>query len=256
MENQLVQITDTEVQTLVQAGVIPSETPKAQIDIFAKVCATLQLDPFTKEIYLVGYKGKYSVISGINGFRKIASRTGQYAGSDDAKFDLQSNGRFKTASELLAEGKKPTTCTVTVYRVVGGVRCPFTHTAVFKEFEGGSYSQWPKMPFQMIAKVAESFALRKAFGGEFQGVHTEEEVAVIKEETKQATTALPEPTETELEQMCKRALKIGADAVIAKAAKYFSLTEEQKEEIHETVATEEQKEEIHGTVTAANPGMV
>jgi phage recombination protein Bet len=242
MENQLVQITDKEIQALVHGGVIPKETPIANIKVFAKVCNALQLDPFTKEIYIVGYQDKKgnwndSIITSINGFRKIASRTGQYAGSDDAKFDLQSNGRFKTASELLAEGKKPTTCTVTVYRVVGGVRCPFTHTAVFKEFEGSSYSQWPKMPFQMIAKVAESFALRKAFGGEFQGVHTEEEVAVIKQETKQATTALPEPTPEELQQMCNRALKIGAEAVVAKAEKYFSLTEEQKEEIHGTVAT-------------------
>lgn len=249
MENKLVQVKNqvkidkAQIQTLVQAGVIPKETPPAQIEIFAKVCSTLQLDPFTKEIYLVGYKNKYSIISGINGFRKIASRTGQYAGSEDAKFDLQSNGTFKTASELIAAGKKPTTCTVTVYRVVGGVRCPFTHTAVFKEFEGGSYSQWPKMPFQMIAKVAESFALRKAFGGEFQGVHTEEEVAVIKQETKQATTALPEPTPEELQQMCNRALKIGAEAVVAKAEKYFTLTEEQKEE-------------IHGTVETANTGLV
>ena len=249
MENKLVQVKNqvkidkAQIQTLVQAGVIPKETPPAQIEIFAKVCSTLQLDPFTKEIYLVGYNKKYSIISGINGFRKIASRTGQYAGSEDAKFDLQSNGTFKTASELIAAGKKPTTCTVTVYRVVGGVRCPFTHTAVFKEFEGGSYSQWPKMPFQMIAKVAESFALRKAFGGEFQGVHTEEEVAVIKQETKQATTALPEPTPEELQQMCNRALKIGAEAVVAKAEKYFTLTEEQKEE-------------IHGTVETANTGLV
>ena len=249
MENKLVQVKNqvkidkAQIQTLVQAGVIPKETPPAQIEIFAKVCSTLQLDPFTKEIYLVGYNKKYSIISGINGFRKIASRTGQYAGSEDAKFDLQSNGTFKTASELIAAGKKPTTCTVIVYRVVGGVRCPFTHTAVFKEFEGGSYSQWPKMPFQMIAKVAESFALRKAFGGEFQGVHTEEEVAVIKQETKQATTALPEPTPEELQQMCNRALKIGAEAVVAKAEKYFTLTEEQKEE-------------IHGTVETANTGLV
>ena len=118
MENKLVQVKNqvkidkAQIQTLVQAGVIPKETPPAQIEIFAKVCSTLQLDPFTKEIYLVGYNKKYSIISGINGFRKIASRTGQYAGSEDAKFDLQSNGTFKTASELIAAGKKSTTCTV------------------------------------------------------------------------------------------------------------------------------------------------
>ena len=74
MENKiqtLVKIDKAQIQTLVQAGVIPKETPPAQIEIFAKVCSTLQLDPFTKEIYLVGYKKKYSIISGINGFLKL-----------------------------------------------------------------------------------------------------------------------------------------------------------------------------------------
>lgn len=235
--NQEVIIKNDEIKTLEQAGVIPPNTPPAQIKIFANVCENLQLNPFTKEIYLVGYKGKYSVITSINGFRKIASRTGQYAGSDDPKYDLQSNGSYKTAMDLQKEGKKPTTCTVTVYRIIGGQRCPFTHTVVFKEFEGAQYSMWPKMPFQMIAKVAESFSLRKAFGGEFQGIFSEEEIPAITNETTSSKEVKPSPTESQMEQMIARVIDDGAEAVISKAQKFFSLTQEQIEQINGAEAT-------------------
>lgn len=234
--NQLVEIKQEQIKTLVQAGVIPNNTPPAQIALFSNVCENLQLNPFTKEVYLVGYKDKYSIITSINGFRKIASRTGQYAGSDDPKYDLKSDGSFKTAAELLAEGKKPMTCTVTVYRVVGSIRCPYTHTAVFKEFEGGSYTQWPKMPFQMIAKVAESFALRKAFGGEFEGLFVEEEIPAIKNETTLSIEVKPDPTDEEFEQIKARAKGKETGAVlvlIEKAQKHFTLTENQIKEIYD-----------------------
>jgi phage recombination protein Bet len=167
-----------ELKTLFQAGVIPQGTPAAQVELFAGVCKAKNLNPFTKEVYLVGYGGKYSIITGIEGFRKIAGRTGQLAGVDDTKYDLQPDGSYKTAASYKA-GEKPQTATVTVYRVIGGVRCPFTHTAVFSEFAGSG--MWGKMPFQMISKVAESFALRKAFGGEFEGMHIAEEVEAIQE---------------------------------------------------------------------------
>jgi phage recombination protein Bet len=236
--NQLVSIEKGQIETLVQAGVIPKETPPAQIKIFSNVCENLQLNPFTKEIYLVGYKGKYSVITSINGFRKIASRTGEYAGSEDPKYNLKSDGSFKTAAELIEEQKKPSTCTVTVYRIISGIRCPYTHTAVFKEFEGGSYSMWPKMPFQMIAKVAESFALRKAFGGEFEGIYTDDEIPALRGETTADQTVLVEPTEIQFEQLLKRVEHDGPETVLEKAMKYFILTDQQIEKINGTTTAD------------------
>ena len=173
-------LTTENIETLYQAGVIPKDTPKAQIEIFAKVCSEKNLSPFTKQIYLVGYNGKYSIITGIDGFRAIADRTGRLAGKDNPIYDLQADGSFKTAAMLLEVGKLPLSCTVTVYKVVGGVRCPFTHTVALKEFSSGQ-QKWNSMPLQMLAKVAEAFAIRQGFAADVSGLSIEEEIAAIQD---------------------------------------------------------------------------
>jgi len=173
---------DEQIKTLVQAGIIPANTPPAQIAVFAAVCREKGLSAFTKEAYLVSYAGTYSTIVGINGLRKIAAQTGTLAGVDDAQYNVQPDGQFLTASQLKANNKTPNTCTVTVYRIIQGQRCAFTHTAVFQEFSSGK-NKWQTMPFQMIAKVAEAFALRKGFSDVATGVTiVEEEVAIMDEQ--------------------------------------------------------------------------
>lgn len=179
-------LTDKDIKTLEQAGIIPAGTPPAQVSVFASICKERNLSPFSKEIYLVGYSGKYSVIVGINGFRKIASESREHAGTDDVIFDLQPGGAFKTAAELKAAKANPTTATCTVYRIVSGVRCPFTHTVVFSEFASARNPKWNEMPFQMIAKVAEAFALRKGFSDRLTGLNIEEEAAALEGVTIEA----------------------------------------------------------------------
>lgn len=187
------QLSDDDVKTLIQAGVIPDGTPKAQIAVFGKICAERGLSAFSKEIHLVGYNGKYSVIVGINGFRKIASESGTHAGTDDVKFNVQPDGTFKTAAQLKAAKELPQSATCTVWRIVAGQRVPFTHTVVFSEFSTGK-NKWADMPFQMIAKVAEAFALRKGFSDRLTGLSIEEEAAAYEGTTIQAAETRPELT--------------------------------------------------------------
>lgn len=187
------ELTDDNIRTLIQAGVIPEGTPKAQIAVFGQICKERGLSAFSKEIHLVGYNGKYSVIVGINGFRKIAAESGQHAGTDDVKFDMQPDGSFKTAAQLKAANTMPQTATCTVYRIVAGHRVPFTHTVVFKEFSSGK-NKWVDMPFQMIAKVAEAFALRKGFSDRLTGLSIEEEAAAYEGTTIEAAQTRPELT--------------------------------------------------------------
>jgi hypothetical protein len=54
------------------------------------------------------------------------------------------------------------------------------------------------MPFQMIAKVAESFALRKAFNDKLTGLHIPEEMAAFNDENNGAI--LNPEQEEELEE--------------------------------------------------------
>jgi phage recombination protein Bet len=170
-------LTNDQIQTLKTAGIVPKDTPLDQILVFAAICKERGLSAFSKEIYLLGYNGKYSAIVGINGFRKIADRTGRLAGCDDAKFDLMPSGTYKTIAQY-KDGEKPQTATVSVWKMVNGVRCEFSHTAKFSEFNT-SQQKWASMPFQMLAKVAESHALRKAFSDVLGGLSDESELGAI-----------------------------------------------------------------------------
>jgi phage recombination protein Bet len=170
------ELSGDQIATLTQAGIIPPGTPPPQVSVFAETCRQHGLSPFKKEIYLVGYAGKYSTIIGIDGLRVKAARTGQLAGCDAPRFNESADGSYMTASDL--KGAMPSTCTVTVYRIVSGHRVPFTATVSFNEFCPIKPSgKWQTMPLQMIAKVAEAFALRKGFADEVAGLGIEEEQA-------------------------------------------------------------------------------
>jgi len=185
-------LSESDIQTLAQAGIIPAGTPAAMVQVFATSCKLHGLSPFKKEIYLVGYNGKYSTIVGIDGLRKKADRTGKLAGKDDAKFDLMPDGTFKTAAQLKIERKLPTTCTVTVYKDFSGVARAFTKTVLFSEYCPAQPSnKWATMPFNMIEKCAEAAALRMGFASETAGLHIEEETAAIKDVTIEAAAKKP-----------------------------------------------------------------
>lgn len=222
-----------DISTLASAGVIPAGTPPAVVAVFATNCKQHGLSPFKKEIYLVKYGSIYATIVGIDGFRNKATRTGQYAGIDDAKFNLQPNGQYETAAQLKAAGKLPTTCTITAYRIVGGIRCPYTHTAVFSEFAGSG--KWQTMPFQMIQKVAEAFCLKKGFADELGGLHIEEEREAFTGETvdvEQQNAPLHEDYKDEL-KMCKTKSEIKA----VHARQFNNLPENQKTEYYQLCIT-------------------
>lgn len=134
--------------------------------LFIYTAQRLGLDPLAKQIYAVRRKGKMVLQAGIDGYRLVAARTGEYAGSDDAVFEGEVDGR-------------PTKATVTVYRLVGGARCAFSASARWIEYcpAGDDVGfMWRKMPFTMLGKCAESLALRKAFPAQCAGVYTDVEM--------------------------------------------------------------------------------
>lgn len=194
-------ITQEQIKTLAQAGVIPFDTPAPVLETFAHACKQHGLSPFKKEIHLVKYNTKagpqYHTIVGIDGFRAKAAETGQFAGIDEPRYNVQPNGAFETAASLKSAGKLPVSCTVTVYRVISGNRCPFTATVLFDEYYPavaagrGDYSKAATMPFNMIAKCAEAKALKMAFSGQLSGLHIEEEAAAFEDTTIEAAKSRP-----------------------------------------------------------------
>jgi len=137
-----------------------------ELKLFLIVAARSGLDPFSRQIHFVKRKGQGAFQTGIDGYRAIAERTKTLAGIDDAVFD--------TETEL-----HPNKASVTIYRMIGGQRVPFTASARWSEYvpAPGQDFMWKKMPYLMLGKVAEALALRKAFPNDLSGLYTNEEMA-------------------------------------------------------------------------------
>lgn len=121
-----------------------------------------------KDVYAIGYGQSYSLVTSIDWSRKTASRAG-LAGKDAPVYQFDDKGNIMS-------------CSITVYKIVDGVRCPFTALVFFKEYTTGK-NLWASKPMTMIAKVAEMHALRMAFPEELSQAYVEEEVTPIKVES-------------------------------------------------------------------------
>lgn len=146
-----------------------------ELATFILVSARTGLDIFKNQIYLVPRwdtrvgKEVFRPQAGIDGFRAVAERTGKYAGNDDPIF----KGEVQMKS-----GKAPAEAMVTVYKIVEGVRCPFTATARWTEYYPGEKLgfMWHSKPHIMLGKCAEALALRKAFPNIIQGFYESAEM--------------------------------------------------------------------------------
>lgn len=154
--------------TIAQLELVKSQVaPDATFDelaYFLSVAKSRGLDPLHKQIYAIHRYDKrkdrkvMAIQTGIDGYRAIADRTGDYCGNDEAVFSEEHN--------------KPVSASVTVWKLVRGVRTPFTAAARFSEYRQDRSPMWSRMPFTMLAKCAEAKALRKAFPAQLSGVYT------------------------------------------------------------------------------------
>ena len=193
MEKQLAVAVQTElsqkdIETLVQVGAIPKNAPPDVVRFFGRACAETRLSPFKRQLHLIKRRSNdgedhYTIQTAIDGYRTIADRTGKYAGNDDYSFskgEWSGNEAFMVAHEV----KQPDTATATVWKIVHGKRCPFVATVRWTEYVPASEKMrfmWNKMPFLMLGKCAEALALRKAFPEETAGIYTEDEMIVESE---------------------------------------------------------------------------
>jgi phage recombination protein Bet len=162
---------DREQVQLIKDSVAKGATD-LELRLFLYQCKKTGLDPLSRQIHFIKrwstrlQKEEGTIQTGIDGYRAIADRTGQYAGSDDATFQY-------------SEFDHPDSATVTVWKLVGGQRCSFTATAHWTEYFPSQEKQqffWNKMPHGQLSKCAEALALRKAFPQQLSGVYTNEEM--------------------------------------------------------------------------------
>ena len=193
---------ETQIMVMESNGIIPRNTADAQILHFFEVAAARGLSPITKQIYLLPFKAfvdgqwttNYAIITGIDGIRSLADKTGQLAGIDEPLFDgmtmgqwFQAGNKFPTYKSVgsgkdtkyvLESGNEPSVCTVVVKRKQGAAISSYTGVATWGEYYPGPVGkggQWRKMPFVMLAKCAKAQALRDAFPSAISGLYIPEE---------------------------------------------------------------------------------
>jgi len=137
-----------------------------ELKLFLYTANRVGLDPLTRQIHFVKRGTRGVIQTGIDGYRAIAERTKELAGIDDATFDDETQ-------------PVPGKATVTVWRMVAGQRVAFTASARWTEYCPAAPNDfmWKKMPYLMLAKCAESLALRKAFPNDLSGIYTNEEMS-------------------------------------------------------------------------------
>lgn len=147
----------------------------AEFFLFLKVCISSGLNPMLKQIYAIKAGGKMIPLVSIDGLRLIAERTGKYSPGSETLYTY--------------DEKVLRSATASIKKMTGdGTWHDVKSTAFMSEYKGTT-PPWTKMPHVMLAKCAESAALRKAFPNELSGLYSKEEMDQEKDIESQAELA-------------------------------------------------------------------
>jgi phage recombination protein Bet len=156
---------------------IAKDATTDELQLFLYDCQRRGVHPLDRLLHFTKRSGRYMPITSIDFMRIRAAATRECAGIDDVVF--------------LGTPKMPDfTATVSVYRLVQGLRCAFVATARWSEYKPDSDFMWRKMPHTMLGKCAEALALRKGFPQELSGLYAKEEL-----EQAEGTTVNPQTGE-------------------------------------------------------------
>lgn len=129
--------------------------PQNKVQEFLEIAQLKQLNPFTREIYLVGYGQNFNIITGYEVYLKRAEKMPFYDGFD---FVIDDSNPQRVSG------------TITIYRKDRSHN--FKHTVYLNEVinknkDGNPNAMWAKMPYFMLKKVAIAQGFRLCFPLDF-----------------------------------------------------------------------------------------
>ncbi len=174
---------------------VAKDTNTDEFDLFMSIARMKGLDPFSKQISAIVFnkdkadKRQMAIITGIDGIRAIAARSGRYRPDEDEPV-IENDAEMKGPTNPLGIIKAVVRIYIADASRDGGWK-PVAGVAYWDEFapikdewawDDASGKRkptgrqtldgnWPKMPRVMIAKCAEAQALRKAFPEDLSGLY-------------------------------------------------------------------------------------
>ena len=201
--------TPQQVAALHQLGV--GNASEGDLAVFFHQAQRTGLDPFKREIYMIGRQGKQTIQTGIDGFYKIADRVSRATGGTWGITETYWCGEDGQWRDVWLPTEAPAAAKVIVER--NGSR--FTTVALTREYKAAG-PMWQKMPSRMIAKCAEALAIRKAFPEDLSGLYTADEMQQA-DRGQAASQAAPEG-------------RLGADGIRARIAAKADPADEPEED--------------------------
>lgn len=165
----------------------PERVTDQELAMFINLCKYQQLNPWTKEAYLIKYgTSEATLVIGKEAFMKRAESHPEYDGMESGIIVKLENGDYEYRTGMMREPSET---------VVGGwaevFRKDRTHSTrievsfdeyVGKKKDGSVNAQWTTKPATMIRKVAQVQALREAFPTSLGGMYTAEEQGTVEPE--------------------------------------------------------------------------